>query len=71
MNPDKCFRLKHGVTTIPNDGTTLYESVFDGVQLVVDFPVIITIIVNIQKDSITVLLPEVSDLFILCMYIAM
>ena len=74
MNPDKEFRLKHGVTTIPNDGTTLYASVFDGVQLVANIPVMINIIVNIQKDAITVLLPEVSqlcDLYVaICIYIA-
>ena len=69
MNPDKTFRLKHGhgVTTISDDDTTLYASVFDGVQLVANIPIMINIIVNIQKDSITVLLPEVSPC-VICKY---
>ena len=59
MGLDKTFRLKHGGTIIPDDGTTLYASVYDGVQLRVDVPIMKNIYVHVQKNAHAILLPEV------------
>ena len=65
MDLDKIFRLKHGETTIPDDGTIiLYTSVYDGVQLRVHIPVMKNIYVHVQKNAHAIQLPEVNNFMI-------
>ena len=60
MGSDKTFKLKFGSLTVPDDDTTLYASICDGVQLVVHIPVWRNLYINIQKNCVTIRLPEVS-----------
>ena len=60
MGSDKTFKLKFGSLTVPDDGTTLYASICDGAQLVACTPVWRNLYVNIQKNCVTIRLPEVS-----------
>ena len=60
ISSDKTFKLKFGTITVPDDGTTLYSSICDGAQLVARIPVWGNLYINIQKDCVTIRLPEVS-----------
>lgn len=61
MEADKLFRLKFGELRVPEeDDTTLYASICDGANLVAYIPIMRNLFLNVKKDSITIILPEVS-----------
>lgn len=59
IGTDRVFILKFGMTVVPEDDTTVYAAICDGAQLVAKIPTMLNLYVDVQKNSITVILPEV------------
>ena len=60
METEKSFRLKFGTFRVPEDDTTLYASICDGANIVAYTPIMRNLYVTVQKNSVTIVLPEVS-----------
>ena len=60
METDNLFRLKFGELRLPEDDTTLYASICDGANIVAYIPTMRNLYVTVQKNSVTIILPEVS-----------